>query len=136
MAKMSFLDVAERDERSLLCPNHVNKPYMLAKQKRITKQSFPRKADFRLSDNTLSATITHINQGKIGFSVVISKKVAKLAVTRNKARRRIYAILESYSTTTSPMLIVIYVKKSIENLTNQELKEEIKRLFHQTPLDI
>lgn len=107
---------------------------MLAKQKRITKQSFPRKADFRLSDNTLSVTITHINQGKIRFSVVISKKVAKLAVTRNRARRRIYSILDSYKTTTSQMLIVIYVKKSIEKLTNQELKEEIKRLFSQTPL--
>ncbi len=68
------------------------------------------------------------------FVIVISKKVAGLAVERNKLRRRIKEIirLELKDKTSKQGLGVggtLYTRKGINNLTFDELKKEVLELF-------
>ncbi|MSR71611.1 MAG: ribonuclease P protein component [Candidatus Taylorbacteria bacterium] len=61
------------------------------------------------------------------YAVVISKKVAKLAVTRNLLRRRIFSIFRASTPLTTP--VVVIVKKGAETLSFVEIKKELQSLF-------
>ncbi len=67
------------------------------------------------------------------FSVVVSKKVAKLAVRRNALRRKIYGILgeKDFFPTLPPVSALIMVKKDIitEAKDIKEIKTEIADLL-------
>jgi len=89
---------------------------MLPKKNRITRKNFP---DFKIratraysqffsgslyKNETSSNTLSHV-------SVVISKKVAKTAVVRNRMRRRFYAIVEPLIKNSSqPLSLILYPK--------------------------
>lgn len=61
-------------------------------------------------------------------SVVVSKKVSKLAVVRNTVRRRIYAHLKGLSGQTGGVYIVT-VKPTFATLSRQAMHQEIKLLI-------
>lgn len=69
------------------------------------------------------------------FAVIISKKVAKRAVTRNRIRRRIYSVLEAYRKTnpTHDVAIIVYdadfatIKRS---QLEQYVRDALKPIFH------
>lgn len=65
------------------------------------------------------------------FTIVISKKVAPLAVQRNKLRRRIKEILRVGIVTVSCPITggQIYTRKGVDKLTFQNLKEEVMELI-------
>ena len=62
-------------------------------------------------------------------AVVVSKKVIKSAVKRNKVRRRIYEVIRLELLEVIPQTDLVYIVVSPEILTasNQELKESIGR---------
>lgn len=62
----------------------------------------------------------------IHFSVVVAKKVAKTAVSRNKIRRRVYSILGK--NIKNPYFIILFGKKGVEKATFVEVKEDIEKL--------
>ena len=61
-------------------------------------------------------------------SVVVSKKVSKLAVARNTVRRRIYAHLKGLSSSKGGVYIVT-VRPSFATLSRQAMHQEIKLLI-------
>lgn len=70
------------------------------------------------------------------FSVVISKKVLKSAVRRNRVRRRIYEIIRHELPNLKPKhdLAVIIVSPDAISLTHGDLKTSIKQLLSQADL--
>jgi ribonuclease P protein component len=71
------------------------------------------------------------NQPLPRAAVVVSRKAAKLAVTRNRIRRRIYEQLQAqWSLVTEPMDIVVIVHdKRLAKLPEVELKAIFSRNF-------
>ena len=65
---------------------------------------------------------------QVGF--VVSKKVAKNAVVRNKLRRRASAVIEGYYPKISkPMHIIVLIRKDFSVLSSTELNTEINQLL-------
>jgi ribonuclease P protein component len=62
-----------------------------------------------------------------GFSVVVSKKVAKTAVLRNKIRRRTYEVLQKIPKT--PYSVILFAKNGVEKATFQEIEADISKLL-------
>jgi ribonuclease P protein component len=67
------------------------------------------------------------------FSVVVSKKVHKGAVGRNRIRRRLYEIIrhELPELKASTDIVLIVFSSEIIAMPHQELKETIQQLFSQ-----
>ncbi len=61
-----------------------------------------------------------------GHAVVVSKKVAKLSVTRHKVKRRVLAALR---TLTLPASVVVYPRASAVMLDYQSTKAELATLL-------
>ena len=67
------------------------------------------------------------------FAVVISKKVLKSAVGRNRIRRRTYEILRSFTGTDFPSYDIVFIVSSSEiiNLSSTEMKALVHDLITQ-----
>lgn len=64
------------------------------------------------------------------FAIVVSKKIAKTAISRNKARRRVYSIVKDLIPKfVFKQNVIIILKKSVENKSHDELKKEIEEIF-------
>lgn len=68
--------------------------------------------------------IAHAFNKDTKFACVISKKQIKIAVLRNKAKRRVYSILEGVTPKITGFFI-IYPKKTILHKDFKEVKEEM-----------
>ena len=63
-------------------------------------------------------------------SVVVSKKVAKTAILRNKIRRRGYSVLKKVQTSlNSPYFIILFAKKGVEKATFIETESQIQEIL-------
>ena len=64
------------------------------------------------------------------FALIISKKVSKRAVVRNKLRRRIYETIRThYTSWENPQIIIISVKSICAEATFDELKTNLLHLL-------
>ncbi len=66
------------------------------------------------------------------FTTVVSKKISKRAVDRNKIRRRIYESIrlqEKLIENTQKFDIILIPKKEITEKTYQEIETDIKNIF-------
>ena len=71
------------------------------------------------------------------FSVVVSKKVVKEAIERNKIKRQIYGILQKYTKIIQkPYIGIFLVKKACNLLSLPELKEEILFLLKKSGIKV
>lgn len=61
-----------------------------------------------------------------GYAVVVSKKVARLSVTRHRIKRR---VLEALRFLTLPKSIILFPKSSVQDMTYQQTKEELAELL-------
>ena len=61
------------------------------------------------------------------YTVIISKKVHKLAVQRNLIKRRIRAFINENKNKITPVDFTISVKNTINSLSAKEQKEEIRK---------
>lgn len=70
------------------------------------------------------------------FAVVVSKKVHKSAVSRNRVRRRIYEVIrhELPLLKTNCDIVVIVVSSDLLTLPPSELQEALRQLFLQARL--
>lgn len=64
-------------------------------------------------------------------AVVVSKKLAKIAVVRNKIRRRVYEAVSPLVATGRLYSVVIYPNSQSKNASFQDLKSELERAFNQ-----
>jgi ribonuclease P protein component len=62
-----------------------------------------------------------------GYAVVVSKKVAKLSVTRHKIKRRVLAALSSL--TNLPPSIILYPRASVIDMGYDALQKELTKLL-------
>lgn len=63
------------------------------------------------------------------FSVVVAKKVAKTAVSRNKIRRRCYSILKKVQESLNNYyFIILFAKKGVEKASFADVKADIEKL--------
>lgn len=96
---------------------------MLQKKKRVTKELFQTVIK---SGGTLSGSLfifRYIKQKTPQYAFVVSKKIAKSAVDRNKLRRQGYNALSSYKL--KDYLGVFFYKKEVKGVTFKEIKEDI-----------
>lgn len=101
---------------------------MLPKSLRLTRQTFP---DTRGMKRVTSAhfSISYGDSTSGGVAVVISKKVARLAVSRHLLKRRVLAVLRPY---VSPKrILVVHTRAGAASLSFPELKEELLSLVTQ-----
>ena len=82
---------------------------------------------------TTEAFVAHINRSKTAESravIVISKKIDKRAVVRNKLRRRISEILrECFSKMDTPVDVVIHARPEIKNFNFNQLLISLKNVL-------
>lgn len=107
---------------------------MLRKKNRISSRLFPKKERplKNIPSESFSLSIYSAKDNKeIKVSVIVSKKVAKTAVARNKIRRRFYSILKKeISYIKKNILLVIYVKKIAFEKKYSNLESEIKSILN------
>ena len=108
---------------------------MLPKNKRIQKstlRSFQGKGrSFFVETLTLWAVLT-TEDIPAKASVVVSKKIAKGAVERNKIKRRIYSALQKeLKTIKNGFLLSFYPKKEIQKTTHTQLTKQIFEVLKQ-----
>jgi len=104
---------------------------MLARKNRVSSIEFPAAKDrgSRLVSTLFSGTL-YPSKTNTKFSVVVSKKTAKTAVSRNRIRRRFYSALEPLTRELkTAVLVVFYPKTSVVKIPFEGLKEEIRGIF-------
>ncbi len=99
---------------------------MLAKKDRLSRTEFNRFFAVGKRYHSPSFQIVSVPYPTFHASVVVSKKIAKRAVMRNKIRRRIYDILRHYTKAEALHGVYIVLTKSgVEKRSYHELKEEM-----------
>ena len=102
---------------------------MLSKDRKITRALFK-----RLNGRGLTYHSPHLflsiykneKQEKSRFTIIISKKVAKNAVSRNKIRRRFYSIItKNLLNIENGYMCIINCKKQSNSLNYKEIEEQI-----------
>lgn len=70
------------------------------------------------------------------IAVVVSKKIIKSAVKRNRIRRRLYEAIRAELPDISPKSDIVFIVVSVEVLTapSNELVSAVKQAFHQAGL--
>ena len=102
---------------------------MLNKKYRITKKEDFTEINKKGKKIGSSHFIIKFTQNSLGYSrygIIISTKISKKAVERNKIKRQLREIIRiNYDTLPQGYDIVIYTKKNICNVLFHELEKEI-----------
>lgn len=106
---------------------------MLPSQKRL-----PRKEFIEISKNTSTksvfnsiGTLKYRPYTKGKASLVVSSKVEKRAVGRNKLKRRIYTLFKKYIDQ-KDIAYILYVSKEVKELNFKGLAEKLDELIKKT----
>ena len=106
---------------------------MLDSKKKISAQEFDvflKKGIKKTSKHFRISFIVSKNKDYTKYAVVISKKIAKSAVERNKNKRKIYKIISQiYPQFLDKKYVFIFIQKNILKINENELKEEISLLL-------
>lgn len=102
---------------------------MLARAQKLDRAQFTALKDnteVRTVYNTLGTLYYLENPENKGFSVVISGKAVKLAVDRNKIRRRIYTLVRNHKDL--QIKGILYTSKNIGALSYEEINTHFQNL--------
>lgn len=106
---------------------------MLAKKNRLSRDEFNRFFSLGKKVHTPYFQLIHLATEPFKVSVVVSKKVAKTAVQRNKIRRRIYDIVRNHQKQYSITGVYIFLTKPpITTLPYATLKENVVSCVERT----
>jgi len=67
-----------------------------------------------------------IPEKAIGYAVVVSKKTARLSVTRHRIKRKVIVALKDIKL---PPALIIFPKSSITKMPMEDIKVELKKLL-------
>lgn len=101
---------------------------MLKKKKRVTKKTFQEIFKNGKTISTPFFLFKYLKNKEPQYSFVVSKKIAKNAVLRNKLKRFGYNTLRNNTTENKG---IFFFKKNIENL-EKEAKEDIFYIINKT----
>ncbi len=94
---------------------------------RLSRAHFaPSGPEKRLASPHFSLSVRE-TAGNGGCTTVISKKVAKLAVSRHLLKRRMLAVMKPFCT--KDTALIVYARPGAANLTFKELSEELGALL-------
>lgn len=103
---------------------------MLPRNMRLSRAHFassnPRGPEKRLVSSHFSVSLRTV-AGNGGCAVVISKKVAKLSVSRHLLKRRVLAVIRPYCT--KDRSLIIYARPGAAALSFGALKDELSSLL-------
>lgn len=106
---------------------------MLKKENRLS--SIGARAKSRISTPLFSLCFSNNNQDLSRFSFVISKKIDKRAVVRNKAKRKVRSIVEQMlDKIGTGKDFVFYLKKDVVNTTREDVRVELNKIFEENKL--
>ena len=97
---------------------------MFKRSFRLSRDAFlkAQKTGRRLSSSNFSV----IQSDVFGYAVVISKKVARLSVTRHKMKRR---VLEALRTISLPAGLIVFPRAEVANMKYDEIRSELATLL-------
>ena len=99
---------------------------MLPKKERLSRLEFNRFFSAGKRHHFPFAQVVFASNESLHVSVVVSKKIAKHAVYRNKIRRRIYDIVRNYRSMEAISGVFIFIVKSgVVTLSYTALKSEV-----------
>ncbi len=98
---------------------------MLQKKERLNREKFNRFFSVGRRVHSPLFTLIYTPHPTFHGAVVVSKKVAKLAVTRNTIRRRIYAMLRTHAIHRQGGVYIVVVKKPITDATRGTVAKSI-----------
>jgi ribonuclease P protein component len=61
-----------------------------------------------------------------GYAIIVSKKVARLSVTRHRIKRRVSAVLRTISL---PPALLLFPQSSVSSVSYQDIKKELTNLI-------
>jgi ribonuclease P protein component len=64
------------------------------------------------------------------FSVVVSKKLVRSAFSRNRQKRRVFAVIKKNLHQLPQVAALVIVKKNISHLEPQDLEKELMKLLN------
>jgi ribonuclease P protein component len=100
---------------------------MLPKKERLSRKEFNRFFSIGKRFHFPTFQVVYAPYTTLHVSVVVSKKIAKTAVHRNKVRRRIYDIVRNYRTENSLTgVFIFFTKQPVTLLTYAKLQEEVR----------
>lgn len=105
---------------------------MLKKSKRVNKQLFPhilKKGKVYYSRHFTLRVIQKQTKKDGKVSTVVSKKIERLSVRRNKIRRRFYHALKPNLTDPLSFTGVFFIKKGTYSLSFKDMKDELRGLL-------
>lgn len=104
---------------------------MLEKKARLGRQEFSKyfKTGRRYNSQNLTVIVAAADTFK--GAVVVSKKVSKSAVCRNKWRRRLYATLSLFRKDNDRIknVYIVLAKPSLNNITRKEARDELLKVL-------
>lgn len=107
---------------------------MLKKAERLTVSDIEALSQGKSVFGTL-LSLRFISAQKTGFAIAVSKKVAPLAVDRNRIRRRAYAAIEKIHTSLSiPVYAMIMPKKEFLKAPFADICREVEMVFSKAGL--
>lgn len=107
---------------------------MLPKSKRLSTEAFKEIIEKGQSIHSPFLIVRTIpKEGPSRFAVSVPKKVAKLAVTRNKIRRQVYEVIAKLSVKPGYKVVII-AKAGLDKLDYTSLTQELSKAFVKTSL--
>lgn len=99
---------------------------MFPSSKRLKKEDFDDalKGGRRFSSQNFKIVIP---KKATGYAVVVSKKVARLSVTRHKIKRRVLAAMRSLAVL--PTSVILYPRASVLDMRYDALQQELTKLL-------
>jgi ribonuclease P protein component len=101
---------------------------MFKKKERLSRQDFSHFFSIATRFHTPHATILYAPHSQFHAAVVVSKKVAKQAVSRNLLRRKIYGALFRARHLLPIGVYIVLLKPSIASLTTQSQNDVCRSL--------
>jgi ribonuclease P protein component len=102
---------------------------MFSKKNRMTKSEFSLLWENGRRIHTRDITIVSLPSDTLKVSVVVGKKVNKIAAERNAIRRRVYGIVKSMLPFPKNREVIIIIKKTFTTLSKSEQKNLVTDMF-------
>ncbi len=104
---------------------------MISKNQRISKTqiSWLLKKSQKINDDFFSIKFNLNKKSFCRYSIVISKKILKLATDRNRLRRQCYEILRQFNQPNQATDFVIFIKSNTTSLQFNELNTKLTTLI-------
>ncbi|MFZ1522827.1 MAG: ribonuclease P protein component [Candidatus Saccharimonadales bacterium] len=84
------------------------------------------------AQNSKLKYLINANQENLKFTVVVSRKVSKKAVVRNRIRRRVYETIRRYHLKNRGMFALFVYSENFAYIKHEELKDILNELFTKT----